>query len=104
MRITTGALLGAVAVFAALLPLSPAANAQDADAPAPSSVAPGLVIDDDFPDPDVFTENGAHWAYSTGSRHGRVPYATAAGPDGPWTIQGDAMPEPPAWTGGSGGL
>ncbi|MDT0447149.1 family 43 glycosylhydrolase [Streptomyces johnsoniae] len=103
MRITTGALLGAVAVFAALLPLSPAAaNAQEAAAPAPSSVAPGLVIDDDFPDPDVFTENGTHWAYSTSSRHGRVPYATADGPDGPWTIQGNAMPEPPAWTGSGG--
>ncbi|UCM86947.1 family 43 glycosylhydrolase [Streptomyces marincola] len=112
MRSTTRALLGLATVFAALVPLSPATAAPAAPvpaaadvppgAPAPRTVAPGLVIDDDFPDPDVFAEGGTHWAYSTSSRHGRVPYATAPGPDGPWAVRGDAMPTAPAWTGGGG--
>ncbi|WP_049571744.1 family 43 glycosylhydrolase [Streptomyces sp. SBT349] len=106
MRRPTGVLLGAVAALATLLPLSPAAaddaRADRAGDAAAQAVAPGLVINDDFPDPEVFAEGGAYHAYSTSSRHGRVPYATAPGPDGPWTVRGDVMPTAPAWTGSGG--
>ncbi|RBM18569.1 family 43 glycosylhydrolase [Streptomyces sp. PT12] len=105
MRRTTGALLGAVAVLLTLLPLSPAsasAPGERADDPAPLSVPPSLVINDDFPDPEIFVDGGTYHAYSTSSRHGRVPHATAPSADGPWTVRGDVMPDRPAWTGSGG--
>ncbi|MEO3756022.1 family 43 glycosylhydrolase [Streptomyces sp. B6B3] len=104
----TRVLLGVVTAVLAALLLQPAPATATAapeartDEVGALSVAPRLVINDDFPDPDVYAEGDAYHAYSTSSRHGRVPYATAPGPDGPWTVRGDAMPTPPAWTGDGG--
>ncbi|MEU4193749.1 family 43 glycosylhydrolase [Kribbella sp. NPDC026611] len=63
------------------------------------AVFPKDIISTDFPDPDVFEQNGTWYAYSTNSGLGTVPVATAPSPDGPWTIRGDAMPDGPssAW-------
>ncbi|MCA1655567.1 MAG: family 43 glycosylhydrolase, partial [Pseudonocardiaceae bacterium] len=66
------------------------------------SVPPALVIGRDFPDPEVIEFGGTYYAYSTSSSAGRVPYATAPGPTGPWTVRGDALPQRPSWAGGGG--
>jgi arabinan endo-1,5-alpha-L-arabinosidase len=69
---------------------------------AAEAVAPELVIGEDFPDPEVIEVDGVYHAYSTSSGRGRVPHATAPAPRGPWTIQGDALPDKPAWAGDGG--
>ncbi|MET0237339.1 MAG: family 43 glycosylhydrolase [Kibdelosporangium sp.] len=69
---------------------------------ASAAVAPGLVIGEDFPDPEVIQAGGTYYAYSTSSGRGRTPYATAPGPTGPWTVRGDALPQKPAWAGNGG--
>ncbi len=91
--------VGALSLLAVLafVPATPAAAA-----PAIQSVAPSLVINSDFPDPEVLADGGTYYAYSTSSGHGRVPYATAANPAGPWTIRGDALPQKPSWAGDGG--
>ncbi|MFI5734741.1 family 43 glycosylhydrolase [Kribbella sp. NPDC051587] len=63
------------------------------------AVFPTDIVAQDFPDPDVFQQNGTWYAYSTNSSPGTVPVATATSPGGPWTIRGDAMPGGPsaAW-------
>jgi hypothetical protein len=66
------------------------------------SVPPALVIGQDFPDPEVIQVGGTYYGYSTSSFAGRVPYATAPGPTGPWTVRGDALPQKPAWAGDGG--
>ena len=66
------------------------------------AVAPALVIGQDFPDPDVIQVGATFYGYSTSSGRGRTPYATAPGPNGPWTIRGDALPQKPAWAGNGG--
>jgi arabinan endo-1,5-alpha-L-arabinosidase len=91
--------VGALSLLAVLafVPATPAAAA-----PTIQSVAPSLVINTDFPDPEVLADGGTFHAYSTSSGHGRVPYATAANPAGPWTIRGDALPQKPSWAGDGG--
>lgn len=64
--------------------------------------APALVIGQDFPDPAVLQAGGTYYAYSTSSGSGRIPYATATAPNGPWTVKGDALPNKPGWAGGGG--
>jgi hypothetical protein len=66
------------------------------------TVPPAPVINRDFPDPDVLQAGGTYYAYSTSSSPGRVPYATASAPTGPWTVRGDALPQKPAWAGNGG--
>ncbi|WP_241995235.1 glycoside hydrolase family 43 protein [Kribbella antiqua] len=63
---------------------------------ATAAVFPGEIIGEDFPDPDVFQQNGTWYAYSTNNGRGHVPVATAASANGPWTIRGDAMPGGPS--------
>ena len=70
--------------------------------PGARSVPPSLVIGSDFPDPEVLEAGGTYYAYSTSSGAGRVPYATAPSPAGPWTIRGDALPQKPSWAGDGG--
>jgi len=84
----------------AALALGPATTA-GAD-PGSQTVAPSLVIGSDFPDPEVLQDGGTYYAYSTSSSRGRVPYATASAPTGPWTIRGDALPQKPSWAGSGG--
>ncbi|WP_460400583.1 family 43 glycosylhydrolase [Actinophytocola sediminis] len=69
---------------------------------AAATVPPSTVINRDFPDPEVLQVGGTYYAYSTSSSPGRVPYATAPAPTGPWTIRGDALPQKPAWAGTGG--
>jgi beta-xylosidase len=87
------ALVAAAAAFSVATPI---ATADD------RSVAPGLVINRDFPDPEVLQVGGTYYAYSTSSSPGRVPYATAPAAAGPWTVRGDALPQKPAWAGNGG--
>jgi beta-xylosidase len=69
----------------------------------PAAVPKGIrpVIDRDFPDPDVITEDGQFYAYSTNSSYdGRlvnVPVQRAEQLVGPWTMLGDAMPQLASW-------
>ncbi|GAB2956420.1 hypothetical protein GCM10027280_51270 [Micromonospora polyrhachis] len=72
--------------------------------PAPAlaaTVRPALLINRDFPDPDVSRFGGTYYAYSTNSGP-NVPVATAPEASGPWTVRGDALPQLGAWA--SGGL
>ena len=103
MRSKRPGLAAVGALLLVTLPLPAAsAGAADSDGNSLRTVAPQLVIDDDFPDPEVLKDGDTYYAYSTSSGHGRVPYATASSPDGPWTIEGDALPDKPAWTGDGG--
>jgi hypothetical protein len=63
---------------------------------ATAAVFPAQIIGEDFPDPDVFEQNGTWYAYSTNNGRGHVPVATAPSANGPWTIRGDAMPGGPS--------
>ncbi|WP_211302814.1 family 43 glycosylhydrolase [Allonocardiopsis opalescens] len=92
MRIFGGAVVAALLVLTAS-PV-PAAAADEAE---PLTVPPGLVIDEDFPDPDVTRFGDTYYAYSTNNANGHVPYATAPSVDGPWTIRGNALPALGAW-------
>lgn len=61
------------------------------------AVRPKLVINQDFPDPDVQKVGTTYYAYATNSGR-NLPWATAPAPDGPWTVQGtDALPTLGAW-------
>ncbi len=64
--------------------------------------APSLVIGQDFPDPSVLQAGSTNFAYSTSSGSGRIPYATASAPNGPWSVKGDALPTKPSWAGNGG--
>ncbi|MDR7302531.1 glycoside hydrolase family 43 protein [Haloactinomyces albus] len=74
-----------------------AAGPRDTDA---SDVA-HLVIDRDFPDPDVIDVDGTRYAYATNSGGTNVQVATADALDGPWRRQPDALPSSnlPEWVG-----
>jgi arabinan endo-1,5-alpha-L-arabinosidase len=66
--------------------------------------APRLLINQDFPDPDVVKTAGGYFAFSTTTGSGRIPVATASAPDGPWRITGDALGAVPAWAKPDGGF
>jgi arabinan endo-1,5-alpha-L-arabinosidase len=70
----------------------------------PAAVEPLLVLQKDFPDPDVSQFGDTYYAYATaGVAPGiRAPYATAPAPTGPWTVQGDALPKRAEWMTGAG--
>lgn len=65
---------------------------------------PRLLINQDFPDPDVVKTPGGYFAFSTSTGSGRVPVATAPAPEGPWRITGDALGAVPAWAKPDGGF
>lgn len=67
-----------------------------------AAVAPSTAINTDFPDPDVLQVGSTFYAYSTSSRAGRVPVASAPSATGPWTVHGDALPTKPVWAGNGG--
>ncbi|TXK34234.1 family 43 glycosylhydrolase [Nonomuraea sp. C10] len=69
---------------------------------AAATVAPAPVIRADFPDPDVIQVGSTFYAYSTSSRPGRIPVASAPSATGPWTVRGDALPAKPSWAGDGG--
>lgn len=71
---------------------------------AAAASAPRLMIDRDFPDPDVVKTAGGYFAYSTSTGSGRIPLASATSPEGPWRIAGDALGAVPAWAKPDGGF
>ncbi|GAB3295102.1 glycoside hydrolase family 43 protein [Parasphingorhabdus pacifica] len=63
-----------------------------------------LVIDRNFPDPDVLETGGQYYAFATNTAGYHVQAATASTPDGSWQQLPDALPELPGWIGyGSNG-
>lgn len=92
-KLRGGAMVLGLAVVAALLPGSPAAAA---------TVRPSLVINADFPDPDVLQVGSTFYAYSTSGGAGRTQVASAPSATGPWTVRGDALPNKPSWAGDGG--
>jgi beta-xylosidase len=66
--------------------------------------APKLLINQDFPDPDVVKTAAGYYAFSTSTGTTRIPFATAAAPDGPWRVAGDALGAVPAWAKPDGGF
>ncbi|WP_439381018.1 glycoside hydrolase family 43 protein [Amycolatopsis lexingtonensis] len=76
-----------------------------ATCPAASAVsAPRLLINQDFPDPDVVKTADGYFAFSTSTGSGRIPMATAPAPEGPWRITGDALGAVPGWAKPDGGF
>lgn len=86
------ALLAVLTLLAGLAPAAPAAAGESA----PAAVYPQQVIDQDFPDPDVFQKNGTWYAYSTNNWRGHLPTASASSPTGPWRLHPDGMPGGPS--------
>ncbi|MEO3753165.1 glycoside hydrolase family 43 protein [Streptomyces sp. B6B3] len=78
---------GALALVA-LLTAAPSAQ---------GAAAPRLVIDTDFPDPDVVAADGTYWAYATNAGGANVQTASASSVNGTWTRGGDALPTLGAW-------
>lgn len=87
-------LAAALAVFSLSAFLSPTVQAATT-----AAVFPSEIIGENFPDPDVFEQNGTWYAYATNGSRGTLPVATAPSANGPWTVRGDAMPGGPssAW-------
>lgn len=87
----------AVALACSTLTTGSAAAAPDDAASVQATEPPSLVLDRNFPDPDVAKFGDTYYAYATNEGK-NLPWATAPAPDGPWTYQGtDAMPELGAW-------
>ncbi|EOD70619.1 glycoside hydrolase family 43 protein [Amycolatopsis vancoresmycina] len=66
--------------------------------------APRLLINQDFPDPDVLKTAWGYFAFSTGTGATRIPFATAPAPEGPWRVAGDALGAVPVWAKPDGGF
>lgn len=77
-----------------------AVAASGPDAGAEATTPPALLINEDFPDPDVSVFDGTYYAYSTNNGYGNVPVASAPVPAGPWQRRGDALPRLGAWADG----
>ncbi|WP_410597042.1 glycoside hydrolase family 43 protein [Amycolatopsis sp. lyj-23] len=94
MRFTRLVLVPVVAVAAAFT-VAPKAAALS---------APRLLVNQDFPDPDVVKTAWGYFAFSTGTKATRIPMATATAPEGPWRVGGDALGAVPAWAKADGGF
>ncbi|MGW3966894.1 glycoside hydrolase family 43 protein [Amycolatopsis sp. NPDC005003] len=66
--------------------------------------APRLLVDQDFPDPDVVKTAWGYFAFATGAKETRIRMAGAAAPEGPWRVAGDALGAGPAWAKPDGGF
>lgn len=87
-----------LALFAAGALAMPSAQAESVDVQAQ---APELVIDQNFPDPEVNKFGDTYYAYATNTGGVNVPVATASSVDGPWTVEDqDALPELGGWAQG----
>jgi arabinan endo-1,5-alpha-L-arabinosidase len=85
---------GLIATACAVLLAAPAPQPAEAT---PSVSAPSLLINQDFPDPDILKLDTGYFAFSTSSTAGKVPVASAPKPEGPWAMRGDALAKPPSW-------
>ncbi|MEV6830074.1 glycoside hydrolase family 43 protein [Amycolatopsis sp. NPDC051102] len=66
--------------------------------------APRLLINQDFPDPDVLKTAWGYFAFSTSTGATRIPFAAAPAPEGPWRVAGDALGAVPVWAKTDGGF
>ncbi|MBB4686894.1 glycoside hydrolase family 43 protein [Amycolatopsis jiangsuensis] len=66
--------------------------------------APRLLLDQDFPDPDIVKTESGYFAFSTNTGSGKIPVASAPAPGGPWQVVGDALAAVPKWAKPDGGL
>ncbi len=78
---------GALALVA-LVPVAPSAQ---------GAASPQLVIDADFPDPDIVADDSTYWAYATNAGGANVQTASATSVNGTWTRGGDALPTLGSW-------
>ncbi|HZE40873.1 MAG TPA: family 43 glycosylhydrolase [Stackebrandtia sp.] len=93
-RHTAAAIAITAMIGAAVLACGGDAGAEETTA---AAVAPQLVIQGDFPDPDVNKFGDTYYAYATNGSV-NLPVATSANPGGPWTVSGtDALPKLGAW-------
>lgn len=67
-------------------------------------IAAKLLLQKDFPDPEVNQFDDRYYAYGTGSHATRAPVATALSATGEWALIGEALPERPAWMAESAGV
>lgn len=98
MRLLKKIAAAGVAVLALLSPTPAGAEGLGTLA----TTAPALILNGNFPDPDVSVFDGTYFAYATNGGSGNVPVATAPALGGPWMVRGDAFPTLGAWA--SGGL
>ncbi len=103
LKLVAGAAAAALAVGVLATGPAVAAPADDVsqtaggDVAAQTTMAPSLVLDRNFPDPDVTKFGNTYYAYATNEGK-NLPWATAPDPDGPWTYQStDALPTLGAW-------
>lgn len=89
-----------VSLLAAILLLILSPNAQ-AREPTRGPELAQQVINRNFPDPDVFTEDDTYYAYATNTGGYHVQLATASDPAGPWQQRPDVLPKLPPWIGPS---
>ncbi|WP_255632601.1 hypothetical protein [Amycolatopsis sp. TNS106] len=75
-----------------------------ASPPAVAIGTPQLLIEQDFPDPDIVKTDSGYFAFSTSTGAVRVPYAHAPAPEGPWRVVGDALAAVPKWAKPDGGF
>lgn len=83
-----------LAALTALCATTPAASGAGGD---PDPAGPRLVIDADFPDPDVLVDGGTYYAYATNVSGTNVQLARATAVGGPWERLGDALPVLGEW-------
>ncbi len=70
---------------------------------AQAAPAPRVLLDADFPDPDVLKIGTDYHAFATTAPSGRIPVAVAKDADGPWRVTGDALAADPSWVDPKGG-
>ncbi|OXM74970.1 MULTISPECIES: glycoside hydrolase family 43 protein [Amycolatopsis] len=70
---------------------------------AQAAPAPRVLLNQDFPDPDVLKIGSGYHAFATTGPSGRIPVAAAADADGPWRVAGDALAADPPWADPKGG-
>src|SRR3954470_4244930 len=89
--------LSLVPVIAVLLAfgLCPAASAAG---------APRVLLDQDFPDPDIVKTDPGYPALCMSTRSVNIPVAGAPAAEGPWRVTGDALAAVPSWAKPDGGF
>lgn len=94
-KILTIGIAAAIAASAAAWLTVP--SSAEAEEPAIEAVPPKVVIDQNFPDPDVSKFGDKYYAYATNGGK-NLPVATSDTPDGGWAVSGtDALPKLGAW-------